>query len=93
MDIEAVLALAIAITCFVAANWYHERVRRVPLEVFGLDAVNRVLSWEPDSKRRLILARGWMTSHEWAEMNQRQLLAIESQLKRRGSDVEAEQQP
>lgn len=80
--------ISLIITGLIAAIWYwDERVRRVPLEDFGMDAVMRVLSWEPDDRRQQILRRGWMTSHEWISMNQRQAEAINAELKRRRPDT------
>jgi acyl carrier protein phosphodiesterase len=85
MDRETAAALAIfAIFVFLAIWNWNERARRIPLEEFGLDAVKRVLRWESDRKRREILVRGWMTRHEWTQLNKRQLQAIQDELKRRG---------
>jgi len=85
MNTESAAILSGIVTCLMGVVWYwNERVRRVPLDEFGLEAVNRVLRFEPDSKRREILARGWMTSHEWTELNRRQIDAINLELKRRG---------
>lgn len=87
MSNEAAGALALIITGLIATAWYwNERVRRVPLEDFGMAAVKRVLRWETDEQRRVILERGWMTSHEWTSMNQRQAAMIDAELKRRGVD-------
>jgi hypothetical protein len=85
MNNETASVLAIIVTGVLAGIWYwNERVRRVPLEEFGLEAVNRVLRWETDGRRAAILSRGWMTSHEWTEMNKRQLKAIEAEMERQG---------
>lgn len=93
MSTEGAAILGIIVTGLIGAVWYwNERVRRVPLEEFGLEDVNRVLRWEPDSKRREILARGWMTSHEWTELNRRQIDAINLELKRRSVADERESQ-
>jgi hypothetical protein len=84
MNTETVAALAFLGAVVVATIWYwNERVRRVPLEEFGLEAVHRVLQYESNSRRRAILARGWMTSHEWIRMNERQVEEIYAELKRR----------
>lgn len=75
----AILGIAIA------GIWYwNERFRRVPLAEFGMEAVERVLKWEPEARRKMILERGWLTSHEWMTMNRRQLAAIAAEMKRRG---------
>ncbi|WP_457805854.1 hypothetical protein [Stenotrophomonas maltophilia] len=85
MDRETAAALAtIAIIVFVVIWYWNERARRIPIEEFGLDAVKRVLRLESDSQRRKILVRGWMTRHEWTQMNKRQREAIHAELKRRG---------
>lgn len=85
MSTEAAAVLAIIVTALTGAVWYwNERVRRVPLEEFGLENVNRVLRWEPENRRRDILRRGWMTSHEWINLNRRQIEAINLELSRRG---------
>ena len=93
MSTETAAILSIIVTGLIGGVWYwNERLRPVPLEEFGLEAVTRVLRWEPDSRRREILARGWMTSHEWTEMNRRHIAAINLELKRRGVADERESQ-
>ena len=94
MNNETASVLAIIVTGVLTGIWYwNERVRRVPLEEFGLEAVNRVLRWEADGRRAAILSRGWMTSYEWTEMNKRQLKTIEAEMDRRGvADVRDSQQ-
>lgn len=90
MSDGAAAALALVVTGLLFAVWFwNERVRRVPLEEFGLDNVNRVLRFESDSRRKEILVRGWMTSYEWTELNKRQMQAIEAELKRRGGGDQA----
>lgn len=85
VNVTASACLAVLVTGALAGVWYwNERVRRVPLEAFGLEAVNRVLAFEPPKVRRAIVKRGWMTSHEWSSTNRRQLAAIDAELKRRG---------
>jgi len=85
MTIEMAAGLAILVTAVIAGIWYwNERVRRVPLAEFGMDDVARVLKWEPEAVRRSILDRGWMTSQEWMNMNERQAHAIDEELRRRG---------
>lgn len=80
-------AIALIITGMIAAVWFwNERVRRVQLEVFGLEAVKQVLRWEPENRRREILARGWMTSHEWTSMNRRQAAMFDVELQRRANE-------
>ena len=77
MNSEAVVIITFILTGLMMGGWYwNERVRRLPLEKFGLESVKRVLRWEPDCTRREILTRGWMTSHEWTQMNLRQINAI-----------------
>jgi hypothetical protein len=89
MSNEAAAALAILVTCVLAAvKYWNEYLRRIPIEEFGLDAVHRALRWESDYRRNEILSRGWMTSREWTLMIQRQLDDIDSQLDRRDEITE-----
>lgn len=93
MSTEAAAILAIIVTGLIGGVWYwNERVRRASLEELGLKPVDRVLHWELDSRRRVILVRGWITSHEWTELNRRQIDAINSELTRRGDADERESQ-
>ena len=76
--------LGISAIAIVGMGIWYERFRRVPLAEFGMEAVERVLKWEPEARRKMILERGWLTSHEWMTMNRRQLAAIAAEMKRRG---------
>jgi hypothetical protein len=48
---------------------WHDRVRRVPLIVFGIEAVTRVGSLQPPEWRDRVYQRGWMTNAEWRKVN------------------------
>ncbi|MFM0411225.1 hypothetical protein [Paraburkholderia dipogonis] len=75
--------LAISILAGVVYIW-DDRFRRVPLNDFGIENVQRVGTWESPAWREAIWSRGWMTSAEWRAVNKRQLAAIDAELKRRG---------
>lgn len=93
MSNEAAAALAIIITGLLAAFWnWNVYVRRLPLSRFGLENVRRVLISESPARRHEILQRGWMTSHEWTEINRRHAQAITAELKRRSVNFEEELQ-
>lgn len=47
---------------------WDDRVRRVPLVVFGNEAVARISSLQPPEWRDRVYQRGWMTNAEWRKV-------------------------
>lgn len=43
-------------------------LRRIPLNDYGMDNVERVLKRESDEYRTRVLNRGWMTQKEWTQL-------------------------
>lgn len=74
------------ITLLAGAGWWawNRWFRRVPLNEFGIERVQRVLRFEHPDFRDAVWKRGWMTSHEWAALNKKQIDQISAELKRRG---------
>ena len=54
--------------CIVHAQFFD----RLPLSDFGLKTVEKALLGEPAEVRESILARGWMTRHQWRVIVARQ---------------------
>lgn len=83
MNFDLLLFLVAPAVLF--ACWYWaSHVKRIPLAEFGMEAAHRVLKFETSNTRTTILNRGWMTSAEWLAINDRQVKAIEAELRRRG---------
>ncbi len=79
------IMLFFVVPVVLVAWWYWDsHVKHIPLAEFGMEAVHRVLKLEDSHTRTMILNRGWMTSAEWLAMNERQVKAIEAELRRRG---------
>ena len=47
---------------------WEDRVRRIPLVVFGMEAVARISSLQPPEWRHRVYQRGWMTNAEWRNL-------------------------
>ncbi len=78
------LALALLVSAAIVGWWHwHNHVKRINLDEFGMEAVHRVLKFESTTTCTTILERGWMTNAEWLAMNDRRVKAIEAELRRR----------
>ena len=77
--------LFLVVPLVLCAWWYWDtHVKHVPISEFGMEAVHRALKFETSHTRTMILNRGWMTSAEWLAINERQIKAIEAELRHRG---------
>lgn len=87
-----VLFLVVPLVLF--AWWYWDtHAKHVPFSEFGMEAVHRVLKFEDNHVRTMILNRGWITSAEWLTMNKRHVKAIEAELRRRGVQDKMKKKP
>ena len=86
---EAAMSVIVIMGTIAVVRYWFDRVRRVPLEYYGMDSVKHVLKWESEGRRRQILKRGWMTRHEWTSMNIRQAEMFDAEVKRRGTDPDS----
>ncbi|WP_273974733.1 MULTISPECIES: hypothetical protein [Serratia] len=76
--------LAVIIAAIPVAYIIWDRYFRIfPLSYFGIENVQRIAKWEGPEWRERIFSRGGMTSHEWLQVNKRQLKAIDAELRRR----------
>ncbi|HGM5391991.1 hypothetical protein [Serratia ureilytica] len=75
----AVIIAAIPVTYIIWDRYF----RIFPLSYFGIENVQRIAKWESPEWRERIFSRGGMTSHEWLQVNKRQLKAIDDELRRR----------
>jgi hypothetical protein len=82
--IQVSVCAAVLAALGVAVYVWNDRLRHVPLADFGLEAVQRIGTWESPNWRERVWSRGWMTSAEWCAVNKRQIAAIDAELKRRG---------
>lgn len=80
----AIAACLGALALCAAIYVWNDQFRRIPLSEFGLDNVQRIGAWESAAWRDDVWRRGWLTSAEWRAVNQRQLAAIDAELRRRG---------
>jgi hypothetical protein len=48
---------------------WDDRVRRIPLVLFGIEAVARIGRLQPREWRDRVYQRGWMTNAEWRKVN------------------------
>jgi hypothetical protein len=64
--------------------WLWDDYQKVPLKEFGIEAMQRVLSFEPANYRIEVWKRGWMSRNEWRSLNKKQIVEITAELKRRG---------
>ncbi|HSI44088.1 MAG TPA: hypothetical protein VK949_07060 [Methylotenera sp.] len=46
-------------------------LRRIPLNDYGMENVERVLKLESDEYRTQVLQRGWMTNKEWNKLQKK----------------------
>jgi hypothetical protein len=51
-------------------------LRRIPLNDYGLENVERVLKLESDEYRAQVLQRGWMTHKEWNKLQKKHEAAL-----------------
>lgn len=78
------LSLVIAVVLALGGWWIWDDFRKVPLKEFGIEAMQRMLSFEPAEYRIAVWKRGWMTRNEWRSLNKKQIVEITAELKRRG---------
>lgn len=51
-------------------------MRRIPLNDYGIENVERVLKLESDEYRAQVLQRGWMTNKEWNKLQKKHEAAL-----------------
>lgn len=83
---DSIIVAVFFLFLVLCAVWWvwDDRLRKVPLEEFGIETVQRVLRFETSEYREKVWTRGWMTRKEWRDLLTRQNEKISAELKRRG---------
>jgi hypothetical protein len=63
------LSILSYLTTDIGFRIWHDRLRRIPLVLFGIEAVARIGSLQPPEWRDRVYQRGWMTNAEWRKVN------------------------
>lgn len=79
------MELAIILPFVIGVVWwaYDFFVKKVPIQQFGVENVQRIAKWESPEWRERVFSQG-LTHAEWVRINRRQIKAITDELKRRG---------
>jgi hypothetical protein len=79
---EFIIPIALVIIICVMLWGWAAVLRRIPLQDFGMDNVERILNLESEQVRDRILQRGWMTNNEWAKLLRKHPSALQESAKR-----------